>query len=138
MSAERGHVLVITKSDDWHEDQPDFDSAIECQSVEKCGGWWECMDPHEVDGDSAADGPWECDLNAPWNERDEFTFHGFEHTWRYGFGWTVPYEGCIVAQADSVSDYAHDIGHEHGPGRYLVDDDWDDTDCTLIYVSEAP
>lgn len=137
MSAERGHVLTVTKSDDWHEDQPYFDYSIECLAPEKCGGWQECVEPHEVDGNSAADGPWGSDESAPWFEEDYYVFHDVEHEWRYGYGWTVPFEGCVVAANDSAYDYAHDIGVEHGPGRYVVDDEWDDCSVALLFAGVA-
>lgn len=137
MSADRGHILVLTKSDDWDEEHPYFNHQIECLNVEKCGGWAECMKPHEVDGKSANDGPWDADDDDPWIDEEEFTFHGVEHTWHYGYGWTTPFKGCVVAENDAACDYAHDIGVEHGPGRYVVDDEWDDTDCTLMYVGPA-
>lgn len=63
--------------------------------------------------------------------------HGVLHEWRWGHGWTVPFEGCVVA--DNVhrgwSDDASDIAIEHGIGTHVVDDDWDDTDLRLTYVS---
>jgi hypothetical protein len=147
MSRERGHIVTIRESEDHHPDDPDYRCEIECIAPEKCGGWWECMEAHEVDGVSAADGPYasvcpscggEGDEHVPWCDRDEFEFHGVEHTWRYGYGWTVPYEGCIVQANDSGWDDLYDIAREHGPGRYLVDDDWDDTTCYLTYAGEAP
>lgn len=70
----------------------------------------------------------------PWCDEDEFVFHGVPHTWRYGYGWTVPFEGCVVDANDSCVDEAYDIAREHGPGTHEVDDDWDETTCYLIWV----
>lgn len=135
---DRGHILTLTRSSDWAEDEPYFDHQIECLVPERCGGWQECGETHEVDGLNAADGPWEGDDGAPWFEQEEFVFHGVEHEWRYGYGWTVPFEGCVVAANDSVYENAHEIGCGHGPGRYLVDDDWDDTCCILHLIAPIP
>lgn len=128
----RGHLLTITKSDDWHEDEPCWDWSLTCQAPNLCGGWWECSETHEVDGLSASDGPYACETSAPWCDEDEFEFHGVTHTWRYGWGWTVPYEGCVVQTAD-IGDGVDDIAREHGEGTYEVDDDWDETSCYIAF-----
>lgn len=134
---DRGHHLIVTKSDDWTEDEPDFDHDVVCLDPPSCGGWQECLDPHEVDGVSAAEGPYDSPEDAPWCDEEEFTFHGVLHEWRYGYGWTVPFPGCVVAANDHVCDSAYDIGRRHGEGTYVVDDEWDDTYCTLLYVGPA-
>ncbi|MGV7904208.1 hypothetical protein PJN93_30825, partial [Mycobacterium kansasii] len=87
----------VTKGDDYDPEYPSFNHSVECLNVEKCGGWIGCNDPHEVDGRSAADGPYDCDDDAPWEGCDEFEFHGVLHEWHWGHGWTVPYKGCVVA-----------------------------------------
>lgn len=133
----RGHVLTVTKGEDWFEDQPDWRGTITCLAPGGCGGWWECDEPHEVGGVSAGAGPYGCADDAPWLDQDEFEFHGVLHTWRYGAGWTVPFEGCVVQTAD-VCDAVYDIGQDHGEGTFVVDDDWGDPgDCTLHYVRPA-
>lgn len=146
---ERGHVLTVTKGEDWFPDQPDWSGSITCLNVAQCNGWWECGKPHEVGGVSAADGPYENDCSGehgvstdraghlPWCDEDEFEFHGVLHTWRWGYGWTVPYPGCVVQTSDAISDAAYDIGQQYGEGDYLVDDEWDDTSCTLIYAGRV-
>lgn len=133
----RGHLLTITKHEDWTEDEPYWDWSITCQSVDLCNGWLECRESHEIDGTSAEDGPYECDESAAWCDEDVFMFHGVEHNWRYGHGWTVPYEGCVVQSADSLSDDVHDIGLEYGEGTYAVEDDWDDEWCWLTVVTRV-
>lgn len=130
----RGHILTVTQCEDFDPEYPSFEYSIECLNVDKCGGWQECRETHEVDGVSAADGPWNCDENAPWEEYDEFAFHGVEHKWVEWHGWTVPYPGCVVADNDFICDDAHDIALDHGCGRHEVEDDWDDMDCSLIHV----
>jgi hypothetical protein len=131
---QRKHLLTITRSADWHADQPDWDWSITCSTPDRCNGWWECRETHEVGGLSAADGPFDCELDAPWSELDEFDFHGVPHVWRYGYGWTVRYPGCVVQTAD-VSDEVWNIATSKGPGVYVVDDDWDDTTCYLTLVA---
>ena len=145
----RGHHLTIVKGDDWFEDQPDWDGSITCLAPAKCGGWWECGETHGVNGTSAGDGPYGADCpgcivplgadeaHLPWCDEDEFEFHGVLHTWRYGYGWTVPYDGCVVQAADDVCDAVYDIGQEHGEGTYFVDDEWDDTSCSLVFASRV-
>lgn len=135
----RGHLLTIARSDDWTEGEPYFKSTVTCLAPGLCGGWQECRKPHEVDGTSADDGPWDAPLEAAWCEEDCFTFHGVEHEWRSGWGWTVPFEGCVVAGNDHVSDFAHDLALEHGIGAHEVEDDWDDDSlCALDHLRTRP
>lgn len=145
-AAKRGHLLTVTKHADWHEDEPYWDGSITCQAPSLCNGWWECGEPHEVDGVSAADGPYDSECpgehgvstdragHLPWCDEDEFEFHGVLHTWRYGNGWTVPYDGCVVQTAD-IAEYVDDIAREHGEGTFVVDDEWDDTSVYLHFVT---
>lgn len=130
----RGHRLTLTKDDDFDPEYPYFKGSIDCLVPAKCGGWQECPESHQIDGEPVNDGPWESDESAPWYEQDYFTFHGVEHEWRYGYGWTVPFEGCVVAANDHASDSTHEIGVEHGEGTFLVDDEWDDTYVTLHVI----
>lgn len=136
-TAPRGHILTITKGDDFDPRWPVFGYNIECLNKDKCGGVEVCVKDHTVDGRSAQEGPYECDDNAPWSGCDDFEFHGVIHHWHYCIGWTTPYPGCVVADAE-VHDDANDIGIEHGPGRYAIEDDWDDFNCRLDYVSKLP
>lgn len=133
----RGHILTITTTEDHTADDPDYRWDVECLAPEKCDGWQECLEPHEVDGKSAASGPYDCDEDAPWCDEDEYEFHGVLHTWRWGNGWTVPFEGCVVSANDSTCDSVYDIAREHGAGRYQVDDDWDDETCYLTVIPES-
>ena len=68
---------------------------------------------------------------------DEFEgvmIHGESHDWTWGHNWTVPCEGCPVVNGD----YDTPDGVElDGPHRYLLDTDWDDTDCYLSVVREV-
>ncbi len=127
-----------------HVDSRDY--GTKCLVENGCGGWIECREPHEVDGKKADCGPYDCDCPdgqpsclseteadyAPWCDREEFEFHGVVHTWRYGYGWTVPYKGCIVAWGD----YELPGCYEDLPrGEYQVEDDWEDTGCYLQLVA---
>lgn len=133
---QRGHVLVIEPDAAYAERFPDapveYRWAIECLVPEKCGGWQECPESHQIDGEPTNDGPWESDETAPWYEEEEYEFHGVWHEWRYGYGWTVPFDGCVVADAVHVDCPVEPMR----PGRWLVNDEWDDTYLTLDVVSE--
>jgi len=135
--APRGHHLIVTKDEDFDPEYPYFESEVVCLNPAKCGGWQECDKPHEVDGKSAADGPWECEASAPWAEEEEFTFHGEHHRWNdtYAHAWTLPFPGCVVAASDNLGDFVQEIGLEHGEGTYAVEDDWDD-DLSALDVIE--
>lgn len=116
--------------------------TIECVAPDTCNGWIECTEAHAADGIDATDGPYNCDESAPWCDEDEWEFHGKVHAWRYGYGWTLPYPGCVVAGSgaeppDDVWETTDDGEHRLKPGRWLVDDDWDDTDCHLALVGPA-
>lgn len=136
--ARRGHLLTITKEADFDPEWPHFDYEVTCLAPDLCGGWEECPEAHEVDGVSAEDGPDECPEDVAWFDEPTFTFHGVEHEWRYSHGWTVPFPGCVVAANDYICDDAHDIGVTHGEGTHVVDDEWDEYYCSLIYVSTQP
>lgn len=133
----RGHLLHVAKTADWHPDEHDWDIKVTCLNPDRCDGWQECPGNHEQDGISAADGPWEGDEDAPWFEEEEWDFHGVAHTWRYGYGWTVPYPGCVVADNDNVREQGWEIAEEHGAGVYAVEDEWDDDYVTLNYLRPA-
>lgn len=123
------HILVVEKADDWHEDEPYFDLAIECATPATCNGWIECREPHEgFDPD---------DESSPaFDQLEDVLIHGVNHEWKYGHGWAVAYEGCIVAwDHDHVVEYGSDIAHEHGEGRHQVDSDWDDWGLVLQYAA---
>jgi hypothetical protein len=130
--SEIAHILIKEADPD---DPEEFRYRVECQIEGGCGGWLECAEPHEVAGwiASGSEGdPHDCDPAAPWCNSEEFTFHGVEHTWQGGWGWTVPFEGCLL---ESYSDFEPpDEVLDLPVGRYLVDDEWDDTEVCLNYV----
>lgn len=112
--------LVLPEHIDHHE------YAIVCPPGNGCSGWEQCGEPHEG-GD-------EDKWRRPEGD-DEREFHGVNHTWRYGHGWTVPFTtGCIVTYN---GDYELPNDYDELPiGEYDVDDDWDDTSCNLILCEE--
>ena len=134
---ERGHILVIEPDAAYAARFPDapveYRWSIECQNPARCGGWQECHESHQIDGEPVNDGPWESEESAPWFEEDYYTFHGVEHEWRYGYGWTVPFDGCVVAENAGYTDCPVEPMR---PGRWLVDDEWDDTYMSLNAVEE--
>lgn len=121
------HTLTVAYSQGHAEDDPDFDLTLTCSDPAACPGWVECDGDHsaatEQDHDDALDG-------------EEVMLHGVAHEHHYGFGWTVPFEGCAVV-ANDWSDYAWDIARDHGPGEHLVEPDWDDDLVGLILTEDA-
>lgn len=122
--------------------------GVVCRDGNGCSGWTECLEPHSIDGKTADCGPYDCDCpddqpsclgetvadRAPWFEQEAFEFHGVVHTWRDGLGWTVPYIGCIVR----ASNYELPDDCERLPlGEYEVQDDWDETTCSLQLKANA-
>lgn len=132
------HLLTVEVNTDYAERFPDAPTeyrwGIACTNPDQCKGWQECDKAHEVDGSSAADGPYDAEEDAPWDGLDEFEFHGELHTWVDGYGWTVPYVGCVV-QGNNVE--CPDELYPLRPGAWIVEDDWDDTDCYLTVVREV-
>lgn len=131
------HIIIRREEADYAEsypgETPEFEDHLECPVG--CSGWQECREEkHTVPGyDGENSGPWESDEDAPWYDEEEFEFHGVLHTWNgYGYGWTVPYEGCVVGG----NDWSDPYGIPDREGKWLVDDDWDDTTVTLTSVCE--
>lgn len=125
---ERGHVLTITRSADWDHEDPAYDFAITCVEPKLCNGYWECS------GDHSGFDP--NDETSPAYDEEEFQIHGEWHTYRYSIGWTVAYPGCVVATCDSLGDSAHWIADEHGPGHFIVDDEWGDPGDVWLHMVE--
>ena len=100
---------------------------IKCSVEGGCGGWQECREDHTGfdpnDEDSVA-----------YDEFEDVMIHGVSHVWRWGYDWTVPYEGCILEHGDFE---VPDEIDKRRDGVYEVDDDWDDTDVWLTYVGEV-
>ena len=146
----RRHVLVVTEDRPLGSDGQPFIGpleqgrdwlkwTIECLDPDQCDGWEECHDLHpftpcddcqftECIEDQ------ECDAMDTGDERE---FHGETHEWRWGYGWTVQFPGCVVSENLYEADDAGDIAVTVGPGRWLVDDDWSDTDMYLILIGPA-
>lgn len=129
--AQRGHLLHVTTGGGHTIQEPEWKFSIECVDPTSCGGWQEC------DGDHDGYDPEE-ETSPAYDEEEDVLIHGVLHEWRYG--WTIPYEGCPVADALNWStiDSAWDLAQQHGAGVHVVDDDWDDTYCTLMWVRTLP
>lgn len=122
------HVLVITG------DTPETrDCYLECPDGNGCSGWIECGVRWHGDGERSAEhGPFDCSDDLPWYDEEEYEFHGETHTWRSGYGWTVPYRGCVVMYGNwEPPDDVFNIE----PGRYDVEDDWDETEVYLEWAN---
>lgn len=127
------HILVRVARPDGG-----YDDRIECVAPETCEGWQECCERHEVDGHNADVGPYDCDTDAPWFDEEEFKFHGVTHTYRYPHGWTVPFQGCIVAHHHRCWGSDVDgIDETTPPGRYPIRAEWDDDECILSLADQA-
>lgn len=118
------HHLVVTETADSTPDHPDYKWRIACLTPATCTGWMTCAGDHS----DAPDDPYDL-------EDGEVEIHGVIHEYHMG-EWTIDFPGCVVAAAvfDWGSDTASDIAHDHGPGTHVVDNDWDDSDLTLIYI----
>lgn len=111
------------------ESPPSFAASIECPGIVEggCASWLECStcrdqgyDVEQIDETGMA--------------------HGIEHEIIGGLP-MVPDEGCYVQHLMdwNGTDDAHDIGLDHGPGRYEID--WDGglmEDAVILYVGPAP
>ncbi|MFG3340561.1 hypothetical protein [Glycomyces sp. NPDC048151] len=131
------HLLTVEVDTEYAERFPDAEAqhrwGITCLYPDQCKGWQECNKTHEANGVSAANGPYDAEEGAPWDGLDEFEFHGQEHKWVDYHGWTVPYVGCVVQGNDvEVPDELRPLR----PGKWIVEDDWDDDLCTLTVVRE--
>ena len=139
MRAVADHTVIVTRDERGlarlaeyrpltEQDRQDYYAwRVECSDPESCEGWTECIEAHEVDGRSAADGPYEADEADPWDGWDQYEFHGVLHEWQGGY-WTVPYPGCVVAGA--VEDLPDGIDTTVD-GTYPVEAEWDDEWCYL-------
>lgn len=125
------HIITISCDEQCRQDACRW--RVTCTVEGGCGGWMECGEPHEVDGISAADGPHDCDPDAPWADCDEFTFHGVDHEWRVGYGWTVDYDGCPITPWHFDLPDGIDTTRN---GSWLVENEWDDTDCLVELIRE--
>jgi hypothetical protein len=148
------HLLTISKSEDWYEDDPDWNFDITCTDPKTCNGFETCPEPHVINGFSAGDGPYDSEClaceygekssfkHSPVCDNDEFEFHGVMHTWQsFEFGWTVPFDGCVVIASrnwsDGVGESGWEIASAHGPGIYDVDVDWGDFGPILFHVARV-
>ena len=95
----------------------DYEWNLECPG---CNGWQECPEDHPISEEEELD--------------DVHEFHGVLHTYRHSHGWTVAYPGCVALDQDNLGDFVRETLLTYGPGTYLVNDDWDDTECYFELV----
>lgn len=130
---------IIIKSPD-SVDAGYFRYQVECPGRPECDGWQECREPHLSDGWDANDeygNPNDCPEDAPWFDEEVFDFHGVAHTWQGGFGWTVPFEGCVVrANLNACVDIAEDLLWDLPAGRYPVEDHWDEGELEALTLAK--
>lgn len=105
-----------------------YAATIECSDPAACDGWIECDKDH--DGYDPED-----ETSPAYDEFEDVMIHGVPHDWHYG--WTVPYAGCpVVGSCHLGWDVPEGIPMDR-PGRYLVDDEWDDSLVSLTLVREV-
>lgn len=102
---------------------------IECSDRASCAAWIEC------DGDHSGMDPAE-EASPAYDQYEDVPIHGVPHEWRWSHGWTVAYAGCAAEGHEGLMDPPDDVALDR-PGRWLVDIDWDDDECTLIPVKEV-
>lgn len=102
-------------------------AVLECSDPAACPGWIECRESHEGFDPEEEDSP-------AYDMYEDVEIHGVLHDWRWGYGWTLEYAGCplIMAEPDVPDDIPMDR-----TGKYLVDAEWDDTDCHLTRIAAA-
>lgn len=116
-----------------HPDERSY--TLMCPDGNGCKGFLRCGEPHWFGGV-----PVEHDINqdssAPRGyENEEREFHGVTHLWREGWGWTVPYEGCIV----NYVNWEYPTGIAQYPiGEYDVEDEWIDDSCWVEFANVRP
>ena len=115
------HIIEVTEDGAW---------SIECLDGNGCSGWIEC------DGDHAGYDP-EDEASPAFDCYEDVEIHGVPHDWQWDYAWTIPYEGCVVqgANVDPPDElYEHETV-QYRPGRWVVDADWDYTDCCYLTLS---
>lgn len=130
-----GHTVVVEVDQVYAARFPElpveYRWSLQCSDPGVCPGWTECT------GDHAGFDP-EDDASPAYEKwDDDVMIHGAPHEYRYGHGWTVPDPGCpVVNNASFGSTDLPDGVDMTRPGRWEVDPDWDDTECTLALVRE--
>lgn len=125
---------IVTKAHD-PEDPSEYTYTLECPGAPHCTGFSECDKPHVhngIDADEVTPEDGVVDDHGgvpPWDGIYEWTFHGVLHTYHYGYGWTVPYTGCVLREYDLEFD---DALLDQPPGRYLISVYWEDPESPMI------
>lgn len=98
----------------------DYSYRVICSDPEACPGWMECFEDHS---------------GYEPEDYDEVVIHGVLHTeYVYGYGWAVPFPRCPVVESDYELPDGIPVDR---PGKYLVDTEWEDTNCYLELVEEV-
>lgn len=135
------HVLVVEPDAEYAARFPDFAPEvrwrIECPDGNGCSGWIECDGNHEGFDPEDEDSP-------AYDEYEDVEIHGVLHAYQWGYGWTTPLpEGqCVVGECQPGIDPPEDLWQRDEQtnnlrlplGRWVVEDEWDDTNCTLLLV----
>lgn len=124
------HHVVIEVDEAYAERFPHADAeyrwSIECSDPQGCKGWIECNEDHDgCDPD---------DEDSVMFDRhdDEVEIHGQTHEWHGMHGWVLDHPGC------PVQGYGADLPdglHPMQPGRWEVEEEWDDTDLYLELIT---
>ena len=141
--------LVLPEHPDSHSWHIRCDNPAHCTGYSECSRMHICKHGHEVpaghpDEHGSPDGPcpgYPNELGHPncWEGDDEFQFHGEWHTYRWGWGWTVPFIGCIVSENwdGDLLDVAGGV-YALPLGEHPVDEEWyDDTGVSLTLDAAA-
>lgn len=125
------HYIEVTVDPEGDPDSPyPWDrwviDTIECDVPGGCGGWQECREDHAGYDPDGEDSP-------AFDTLEDVVIHGVSHAWENST-WTIPFEGCSVAEWADLCDLWDGID---GPGRYEVDADWSETECYLSVVGPA-
>jgi len=97
---------IVTKDIDL-ECPGEFTYTWECPGPKHCSGFQECCETRPEDDPCSG---------------DELELHGVVHTYHDGYGWTVPYQGCVLAPYQDLE--VDDALLYEPPGRYVIDIYW--------------
>ncbi len=122
------HTLVVevdtTYAKEFPNEPVEHTWHVECSDPKACPGWIECDLRDDLDH---SDQDWD-------GEDEEKIIHGMVHQHRYGYGWVLDFEPCPLVLADLELPDGMDDEHLV-PGRYPVDQDWDDHDAYIMLIN---
>lgn len=116
------HHINVTIDGTYHDDDS-FVATLECSDPEACPGWIECIEDHSGFDPEVT------------NEWEDVMIHGVLHReYMYGYGWVIDMPGCPALDIDWEMPDGIPMDR---PGRYLVDTEWEDTDCWFVLDREV-